>query len=109
MSKHQQQYVNALRGQSSFYRHTAKGRAPAASDYVMGLSRYLYDVFAICANGISELELRQFMPPASLQASVSSLLELGLIECVRDLKPASAPLPRNAANRNIFESGRMAA
>lgn len=28
-----------------------------------------------------ERDLRQFMPPASLRASVDSLLALGLIEC----------------------------
>jgi hypothetical protein len=102
MSKYQQQYLTALRGQCNYYRQTAKGRAAGTPEYVRGLSQYLYDVFTMCAGGIGELELRQFMPPASLQASVSSLLELGLIECVRHIE-------REAANRHVFEAGRMAA
>ena len=81
MGKYQQQYMQALCAQSRFYRHTAKGREPGMPQYVGSLSSYLCDVFTLCGEGISELELRQFMPPASLQASVASLLELGLIEC----------------------------
>jgi len=110
MSNYQRQYVQALQAQSNFFRLTSKGNAPGAAQQVMSLSRYLYDVFEMCANGIGELELRQFMPPASLQASVSSLLELGFIEIVDRAQRNTAVLPRDAANRHaFFDSGRMAA
>jgi hypothetical protein len=106
MGKYQQQYMQALCAQSTFYRRTAKGQKPGTSEYVSGLSPYLHDVFTMCAEGISELELRQFMPPASLQASVASLLELGLIECV---ERHAAVAPQRAANQRAFAPALMMA
>jgi len=109
MGKYQQQYMQALCAQSRFYRRTAKGREPGAPGYVSGLSPYLHDVFTMCAEGISELELRQFMPPASLQASVASLLELGLIECVASLERHAAANSQRAANQRAFAPALMTA
>ena len=68
----------------NYYRATPKGRAAATCAYIKDRSLYLYDVLDLCKRGIWERELRQFMPAASLQASVNSLLALGLIECVDD-------------------------
>ena len=109
MGKYQQQYMQALCAQSRFYRRTAKGRAPGMSEYVGGLSPYLHDVFTMCAEGISELELRQFMPPASLQASLASLQDLGLIECVASLERDAATKPQRAANQRAFAPALMTA
>ena len=64
-----------------FYRAIQQPGAPLERACVLAQSRYLYDVFEMCRRGMSERELRQFMPPASLRESVNSLLELGLIEC----------------------------
>jgi hypothetical protein len=76
----------------NFYRVTSSGKAAAGGRAPLR-SRYLVDlleVFQTCGNGIFEHELRQFMPPASLMASIGTLLELGLIECdERQPKPRS--------------------
>jgi hypothetical protein len=67
----------------NFYRVTSSGKAAVGGRAPLR-SRYLVDlleVFQTCGNGIFEHELRQFMPPASLVASIGTLLELGLIEC----------------------------
>jgi len=67
----------------NFYRVTSSGKAAVGGRAPLR-SRYLVDlleVFQTCGNGIFEHELRQFMPPASLMASIGTLLELGLIEC----------------------------
>ena len=39
-----------------------------------------HDVLLLCLRGASDIELRQFLPPASLRESVASLMEMGLIE-----------------------------
>ena len=109
MGKYQRQYMQALSEQSTFYRRTAKGRQAGMAEYVASLSFYLYDVFNMCADGISEFELRQFMPPASLQASVTSLLELGLIECVASLERDQPATARPAANQRAYALSQMTA
>ncbi len=63
-----------------YYRATAKARLPGTTEQIQARSLYLYDVLMLCLRGAWEKELRQFMPPVSLCASVSSLLEMGLIE-----------------------------
>ena len=109
MGRYEHQYMQALCAQSRFYRRTAKGREPGAPRYVGGLSPYLHDVFTMCTDGISELELRQFMPPASLQASVASLLELGLIECVESPNRQASANTRRMANRHASAPASMMA
>ena len=68
----------------STYRITHQGKAAAAAGPVPLGSRYLHDLLDLletCGGGVRDNELRQFMPPASLEASILTLLELGLIEC----------------------------
>ena len=78
---------------SSCYRLTARGRAcvdlvDSEKQAVGSLSRYLHDLLMMCGSGMWFEQLRQFMPPRSLEESLQSLLELGLIEC---LAPAGPP------------------
>jgi len=63
-----------------FYRTTQQGKAPLAIKTTAARCAYLHDVLRMCERGMWERDLRQFMPPASLRASVDSLLALGLIE-----------------------------
>jgi hypothetical protein len=67
-----------------FYRITAKGRRARAIGAEFR-SRHLIDLLDLLrTNGrnMRLTELRQFMPPASLESSMAALLQLGLIECV---------------------------
>jgi len=67
-----------------FYRITAKGRRAWAIGAEFR-SRHLIDLLDLLrTNGRSMrlTELRQFMPPASLESSMAALLALGLVECV---------------------------
>ena len=64
-----------------YYRATPIAKMPAIVDAVRERSAYLHDVLMLCHRGAWELELRQFLPPASLQRSLASLMELRLIEC----------------------------
>jgi hypothetical protein len=84
------------------------GREAGASEHV-GTSPYLHDVFGLCADPITELELRQFMPPASLQAALASLQALGLIECVSRPVCREPANDRQAANRSLFVPAPIAA
>jgi hypothetical protein len=75
------------------YGLTVKGRACVdlveAEDQTIGsLSRYLHDVLMMCGSGAWFEQLRQFMPPRSLEQSLQSLQALGLIE---RLAPPEAP------------------
>ncbi len=70
---------------SSGYRLTAKGRACVAivetgGQTVGSLSRYLHDILLMCGSGAWFDQLRQFMPPRSLEDSLKALQTLGLIE-----------------------------
>jgi hypothetical protein len=84
------------------YRLTASGRACVElverGEQTLGsLSRYLHDVLMMCGSGIWFDQLRQFMPPRSLEESLHALLVLGLIEVVDADRPQvrfPAP-PRN--------------
>jgi len=78
---------------SRCYRLTASGRAcveivETEQQTLGSLSRYLHDVLLMCGSGMWFEQLRQFMPPRSLEQSLQSLLLLGLIEVV---EPAYAP------------------
>ncbi|MBC5765574.1 hypothetical protein [Ramlibacter albus] len=69
------------------FRLTDKGRAcvdivECEQQTLGSLSRYLHDVLMMCGTGIWFEQLRQFMPPRSLEESLQSLQNLGLIERV---------------------------
>lgn len=86
---------------SRCYRLTARGRACVdvvnAGERTTGsLSRYLHDVLKMCGTGVWFEQLQQFMPPRSLDESLRSLLELGLIEAV---EPGEAPAYQPPARR----------
>jgi hypothetical protein len=85
------------------YRLTAKGRA--CVDVVTGngqtigsLSRYMHDVLVLCGTGAWFGQLRQFMPPRSLEETLRALLSLDLIETVA---PGEAPRPPHHAGDPI--------
>lgn len=69
------------------YTITAKGRAVLRSTTLWGLSSHLRDLLAFCDPRVSMDDLRQFMPPISLQNALFALQELGLI----DGPPTPAP------------------
>jgi hypothetical protein len=74
------------------YRLTGKGRAcvqvvQGKSQTLASLSRHMHDVLAMCGSGIWFNQLRQFMPPRSLDECLSALLALDLIEQV-EAQPA---------------------
>lgn len=88
------------------FRLTAKGRACVdlveTEEHTIGsLSRYLHDVLMMCGSGLWFEQLRQFMPPRSLDESLQSLLALGLIEHVepREAPCYAPPVARRAATR----------
>src|SRR5687768_1927718 len=69
------------------YRLTPRGRAcvavvEAEGQTIGSLSRYLHDVLLMCGSGVWFDQLKQFMPPRSLEESLQALLALGLIECI---------------------------
>ena len=79
------------------FRLTPQGRAcvemvETGHQTIGSLSRYLHDVLMMCGSGMWFEQLRQFMPPRSLEQSLQSLLALGLIEQI-------APPPRIRAGR----------
>ncbi len=72
---------------SCCYRLTPRGHACLDVDgsearTAGSLSPYLHDVLEMCGSGVWVEQLRQFMPPRSLDESLRSLLALGLIETV---------------------------
>src|SRR5687768_5727708 len=84
------------------YRLTPKGRACVelvqTSDQTIGsLSRYLHDVLIMCGSGAWFDQLRQSMPPRSLEESLQALLTLDLIECLEAQEP-----PRKARALSVF-------
>lgn len=80
---------------SRHYRLTPKGRAcvdlvESGEQTIGSLSRYLHDVLMLCGSGMWFEQLRQFMPPRSLEQSLESLLALGLVErLVSEQAPAA--------------------
>ena len=97
---------------TNYYRATAAALQPGIAESLQGQSLYLHDLLMLCLRGAWELELRQFMPPASLGASVNALLERGLIECV-DGPPRPAVVPGSrvpaAASRRASRAVALAA
>ena len=72
---------------SDCFRLTLRGRACVdlveTEEQTLGsLSRYLHDVLMMCGSGMWFDQLRQFMPPRSLEESLRALMNLGLIERV---------------------------
>ena len=84
--------------ESRCYRLTLIGRAcvdvvETEHETLGSLSRHLHDVLMMCGTGIWFEQLRQFMPPRSLDESLRALLNLGLIEVVarEPAKPLAEP------------------
>lgn len=91
------------------YRLTPKGRAcvavvQAEGQTVGSLSRYLHDVLLMCGTGVWFDQLRQFMPPRSLEESLKSLIALDLVE---EVPPPETP--RREAFTQVRESRRFTA
>ena len=79
---------------SRCYRLTLTGRAcvdlvETEHETLGSLSRYLHDVLMLCGSGVWFEQLRQFLPPRSLEESLRALLNLGLIEDVPTVTRAS--------------------
>jgi hypothetical protein len=62
------------------YTITSKGRAVLRSATFWGLSSRLQALLAFCDPRVSPEDLRQFMPPVSLQNALFALRELELID-----------------------------
>ena len=83
------------------FRLTHKGRAwvdlVETDECLVGsLSRYLHDVLMMCGSDMWFEQLRQFMPPRSLDESLGALQTLGLLERVeRALPPELTKASRN--------------
>lgn len=91
---------------SQAYRLTSRGRAcvavvEAEGQTIGSLSRYLHDVLLMCGSGVWFEELKQFMPPRSLEESLQALLALGLIECL-EVEEAPRRRTRPGAYSTIF-------
>ncbi len=72
--------------QQQRFRQTPRGklraRAPARSTAHAALSAHLHDLLQMCGDGVDLNQLRQFMPPRTLQESLQTLVALGLVEPV---------------------------
>jgi hypothetical protein len=79
--------------ETRYYRMTARGALAAEDESTLKASRYLHDVLLMCRTSICLQELRQFVPPRSLQQSLHSLQSLGLIESYVVEPPAPSSLP----------------
>ena len=99
---------------SSCYRLTPQGQAcidlvETQEQTIGSLSRYLHDILMMCGSGVWFEQLRQFMPPRSLEESLQSLLMLGLIEVVPPQQsPRYVPPPTRNMVRPVSAFGRMA-
>jgi len=98
---------------SSCYRLTPKGRAcvdlvETSEETIGSLSRYLHDVLMLCGSGVWFEQLRQFMPPRSLEQSLQSLIALGLIEQLpaQEVRGYLAAAPRSPGSASVL--GRLA-
>jgi hypothetical protein len=70
-------------GSCAVYRITHAGKAACANGWPQLHSRHLIDLLDLLDSSgrrLQERELRQFMPPASLDEAILALLGLGLIE-----------------------------
>ena len=89
-----------LQSGSACFRLTSKGRAcvdlvDTREQTVGSLSRYLHDVLMMCGSGMWFEQLRQFMPPRSLEESLRALMSLGLVEQFEAGEPALTRASRN--------------
>jgi hypothetical protein len=81
------------------YRLTARGRAwvdltETEACTAGAPSRYLHDVLMMCGSGIWFEQLKQFMPPRSLEDALQALLALDLIEKLEAQQaPPYIPIP----------------
>lgn len=75
------------------YNITAKGRAVLRTPTLMGLSRHLRELLALCDPQVRLEHARQFIPPQSLQIALYALQQLDLIE-----GPAVEPPKRCSAD-----------
>ena len=92
---------------SRCFRLTASGRAcveivESEQQTLGSLSRYLHDVLMMCGSGMWFEQLRQFMPPRSLEESLQSLLLLGLIEVVEPEVAPKYEAPRRSRSNTGF-------
>jgi len=106
--------ANSLNLGSRCYRLTASGRAcveivESEQQTLGSLSRYLHDVLMMCGSGMWFEQLRQFMPPRSLEESLQSLLLLGLIEIVEAPAAPVYEAPRRTFFRVTTAFGSLAA
>ena len=79
---------------SDFYRITPEGRAATAAEESALRSRYLVDLLGLLqtsGRSVRRRELCQFMPPASLEMAICTLIDLGLIECDQTPRPLPKP------------------
>jgi hypothetical protein len=75
---------------------------------VGSLSRYLHDILLMCGSGLWFDQLRQFVPPRSLEESLRSLLALELIECLEPQQPARSAAATAHTVRSLTAFGQMA-
>ena len=95
------------------FRLTPQGRAcidlvETGHQTIGSLSRYLHDVLMMCGSGLWFEQLKQFMPPRSLEESLNALLALGLIEEIEadHAAPYVPPPVRHSWSQSAF--GQMA-
>ena len=91
------------------FRLTPQGRAcvdlvETGQQTIGSLSRYLHDVLMMCGSGLWFEQLKQFMPPRSLEESLNALLALGLIEEINgEDSPRYVPPPvRHSWSQSAF-------
>ena len=106
--------ANTLNLGSRCYRLTDSGKAcveivESEQQTLGSLSRYLHDVLMMCGSGIWFDQLRQFMPPRSLEESLQSLLLLGLIEIVEMPVAPAYESPRRTFSRRTTAFGGLSA
>ena len=110
---HARQSASTLDPGSRCYRLTASGRAcvevvESEQQTLGSLSRYLHDVLMMCGSGMWFEQLRQFMPPRSLEQSLQSLLLLGLIEVVEAEAAPRYEAPARSRSRSAIAFGDLA-
>ena len=98
---------------SRCYRLTAKGRAcvemvESGEQTIGSLSRYLHDVLMMCGSGAWFEQLRQFMPPRSLEESLHALLALELVERITCIEPPRHVMPQIRVSHSMSAFGHAA-
>ena len=93
---------------SRCFRLTESGRAcveivESEQQTLGSLSRYLHDVLMMCGSGMWFDQLRQFMPPRSLEESLQALLLLELIEVADDEDGPHYPVPGRSHYQSLAQ------